>query len=162
MNNENEWEIWPPIHTPSTGRGTSAASGADIAQEMTNRSMHKTLTFLIAAVWLANGLFCKVLNLVPRHEQIVARILGNDYSRPLTVLIGFAEILMAVWIVSRFKPRLNAFVQIAVVATMNTIEFMLAPDLLLWGKFNSFFAVVFIAVVCYNEFYLHKKLSQQT
>ena len=38
---------------------------------------HQVLHYLIAAVWLANGLFCKVLNLVPRHQQIVARILGK-------------------------------------------------------------------------------------
>ncbi len=129
---------------------------------MTNRTNPKILTWLIAAVWAANGLLCKVLNVVPRHEQIVARILGDAYSRPLTLLIGLAEILMAIWILSRFRPRLNALVQIAVVATMNTIEFILAPDLLLWGKFNSFFALLFISVVFYNEFYLNRKLSQQT
>jgi len=40
---------------------------------------------------------------VTRHKEIVARILGNDYSRFLTILIGLSEILMAVWILSRFK-----------------------------------------------------------
>jgi uncharacterized membrane protein YphA (DoxX/SURF4 family) len=119
--------------------------------------IHKILTYCIATVWIANGLFCKVLNLVPRHEQIVARILGDDHSRLLTILIGLSEINMAVWILSAYKTKLNAIAQIAVVATMNTLEFILVPDLLLWGKLNSLFAFIFILVVHYNEFYLNKK-----
>jgi len=115
------------------------------------------LTYCIATVWIANGLFCKVLNLVPRHEQIVARILGDDHSRLLTILIGLSEIIMAVWILSGYKTKLNAFAQITIVATMNTLEFILVPDLLLWGKLNSLFAFIFILVVYFNEFYFNKK-----
>tara|TARA_B100000768_G_C10982698_1_gene250512 strand:+ start:103 stop:495 length:393 start_codon:yes stop_codon:yes gene_type:complete len=126
------------------------------------KNLHKALTLLIAVVWLANGLFCKVLNLVPRHEQIVAKVLGEDYSSPLTILIGLSEILMAVWVVSKFKSKLNAIIQILVVATMNTLEFIVIPDLLLWGRLNSLFALLFISLVYYNEFVLNKKLIQQT
>ncbi|ARS42292.1 hypothetical protein CA265_22585 [Sphingobacteriaceae bacterium GW460-11-11-14-LB5] len=117
----------------------------------------RILTWFIALVWLANGLFCKVLGLVPRHEQIVARILSSNYSHNITVLIGISEIIMAIWILSNFKTRLNAIVQIVVVAVMNVIEFMFAPDLLLWGRFNSLFAFIFILVVFINGFYLNKK-----
>ena len=124
---------------------------------MTNTTIRSLLTFCIATVWIANGLFCKVLNLVPRHEQIVARILGDDYSRPLTILIGLSEIIMVVWILSDYRTKLNAITQIVVVATMNTIEFILVPDLLLWGKLNSLFAFLFIAAVSFNEFYLNRK-----
>ncbi|MDQ0636443.1 putative membrane protein YphA (DoxX/SURF4 family) [Pedobacter sp. W3I1] len=123
--------------------------------------LQRILTWFIALVWLANGLFCKVLGLVPRHEQIVARILTPAYGHSFTVLIGISEILMAIWILSSFKTKLNAIVQIVIVATMNTIEFILAPDLLLWGKFNSFFAFIFILVVFINGFYLNKKITQQ-
>ena len=128
---------------------------------MNNRKLYNILTFCIAIVWIVNGLFCKVLNLVPRHEQIVSQISGSDYSRPLTILIGFSEILMAIWILSKYKSKLNAIAQIVIVATMNTLEFLLVPDLLLWGKFNSLFAFIFILAVYFNEFYLNKKLKQQ-
>lgn len=129
---------------------------------MTMTRIHKILTYCIATVWIANGLFCKVLNLVPRHEQIVARILGDDHSRLLTILIGLSEIIMAVWILSAYKTKLNAIAQIAVVATMNTLEFILVPDLLLWGKLNSLFAFIFILVVYYNEFILTKNNSNNS
>jgi hypothetical protein len=125
-------------------------------------TIHKTITFFIATVWIVNGLFCKVLNLVPRHELIVARILGGEYAVLFTKMIGVSEVCMAVWILSGIKPRLNVAVQIVIIATMNSIEFFLAPDLLLWGKANSIFAFIFILVIYCNEFVLNKKLSLQT
>lgn len=124
---------------------------------MTRNRIYKILTYCIATVWIVNGFFCKVLNLVPRHEQIVSRILGNDLSRLLTILIGLSEIIMAVWILSGYKTKLNAIAQITIVATMNTLEFIIVPDLLIWGKLNSLFAFIFILVVYFNEFYFNKK-----
>jgi uncharacterized membrane protein YphA (DoxX/SURF4 family) len=124
---------------------------------MTDKKMHRILTCCIALIWIANGLFCKVLDLVPRHEQIVARILGAAHSRAFTILIGSSEIMMAIWILSGIKTKWNAIVQIAVIGTMNTIEFILAPDLLLWGKLNACFAFLLIVAVYYNEFYLDKE-----
>jgi uncharacterized protein YqjF (DUF2071 family) len=110
------------------------------------------LNYFIALVWVINGLFCKVLNLVPRHQQIVERILGNNDSRFLTVLIGFAETGMAVWILAGIYTRLNAVVQIIVIGIMNILEFLLAPDLLLWGRGNAAFAFMFMVLIYYNEF----------
>ncbi len=112
----------------------------------------KVLTCLIAAVWLINGLFCKVFNLVPRHRLIVARILGEEYSKTITIIIGLAEIGMAIWIISGIKSNLNAIVQIIVIACMNGLEYFLAPDLLLWGKYNALFALLFIILIWFNEF----------
>src|SRR4051812_7190679 len=102
---------------------------------MTDKAIHKLLTYCIATIWTINGLFCKVLNLVPRHQQIVAVILGNKYSRMFTLLIGLSEISIAIWIISGIRTRLNAISQIIIVATMNILEFLLAPYLLLFGKF---------------------------
>lgn len=114
------------------------------------------LTYLIAAVWLINGLICKVLNLVPRHQEIVGRILGTDYAPVLTKMIGVSEIIMGVWILSRIQPKFNAWLQIGIVATMNILEFCLVPDLLLWGRFNALFALCFIGVVYFNTFIFSK------
>lgn len=125
-----------------------------------NMTTNKILNYFTAAIWLVNGAFCKLLNLVPRHEQIVARILETDHASLLTKCIGAAEVAMAVWILSGFKARLNAIIQIAVIATMNILEFMLAPDLLLWGRWNALFAFFFICLIFYNEFYLKAKLTR--
>lgn len=126
---------------------------------MTNQKKHKLITFLIAFVWIINGFFCKFLGMVPRHEEIVERI--SMFDRPsayfATIGIGLLEVLMAIWIVSNFKARINAISQIIIIATMNILEFMITPDLLLWGKFNSVFAFLFILLIYYNEFHLNKK-----
>lgn len=126
---------------------------------MTNKITHQVLTYCIALVWFINGLFCKVLNFVPRHEQIVAAILGDAHAHIFTILIGISEIIMTIWILSGFKSRLNALVQIGVIATMNTLEFILVPDLLLWGKMNSLFAACLIVVIYINEFVIHEKVK---
>ncbi|MCK8494601.1 DoxX-like family protein [Spirosoma sp. RP8] len=114
--------------------------------------LHKVLRYAIAGVWLINGLVCKILNLVPRHERIVARILGEDFAPQLTRLIGFSELVLAIWIVSCKYTRLCAWTQIVLVVLMNAIEWVLAPDLLLFGKFNAVNALLFIAIVYGNEY----------
>lgn len=122
--------------------------------------MNKILNYLIATVWFVNGLFCKVLNLVPRHEQIVGRILGDNHSRIATIIIGISETIMAIWILSGFKSRLNAATQMIVIASMNILEFILVPDLLLWKHYNSLFAFLFIMLIYFNEFYLKQKTTK--
>ena len=110
-------------------------------------SVSKWLTYFIAMVWIVNGLLCKVLNLVPRHQEIVSRILDISDARFCTLLIGIAETAMGLWILSGIRSRLNAITQIVIIAGMNTLEFVLAPDLLLWGKFNALYAGIFITVI---------------
>ena len=101
---------------------------------MTKTRIYKILTYCIATVWIANGLFCKVLNLVPRHEQIVAKILGDDHSRSLTIIIGLSEIIMAVWILSGYKTKLNAIAQITIVATRTHLNLYLFPTCCFGGN----------------------------
>lgn len=128
---------------------------------MKKNSIYKWINFFIAVVWLINGLFCKVLDLVPRHREIVEKILNLDNARAITVLIGFAEAGMAVWILSGIWSRVNSIMQIIIIAVMNTLEFFLAPDLLLWGKANAVFAFLFILLIYYKEFHLKRKLNQE-
>jgi DoxX-like family len=117
------------------------------------KSTSNRLTYIIALVWLLNGLVCKVLNFVPRHQQIVAKILGDEYAWLFTKAIGISEICMVIWILSGIRSRWCTYLQISIVATMNVLEFILVPDLLLWGHWNAIFAFLFILVVYYNEFY---------
>lgn len=113
----------------------------------------------IALVWIINGIYCKVLNYVPRHQLIVARILGETHAELLTRTIGVLEAGMAVWILSRIKSRWCALAQILLVAAMNIIEFIVVPDLLLFGRINIIIAAVFILVIYLNEFKTHVSLS---
>ena len=128
------------------------------------KSLLKTiLTIGISLVWLINGLFCKLLNFVPRHQLIVSRIFGEAYAELFTKLIGVAEIAMCIWILSSIKSRFCAITQMLIITIMNIIEFILAPDLLLFGRMNLLFATVLISIIFITEFKLtntSKKLSK--
>jgi hypothetical protein len=116
------------------------------------RIFHFVSTGFICLVWFVNGFLCKVLNLVPRHQEIVSRILGEEYAAGFTRMIGIAEMLMVVWILSRIKSRFCALFQMSIVAIMNIVEFTVVPDLLLFGRFNSVLASLFIVLIYVNEF----------
>ena len=115
--------------------------------------IHKILTLFVSLVWLINGLFCKILNLVPRHQLIVSEILGPDISFIATKTIGVLEILMCIWILSGIKSRWCVLMQIGIILLMNCIEFMLVPYLLLFGRFNLIIAIFFTGSIAVNEFY---------
>lgn len=108
------------------------------------------IRWFLAAVWLVNGLWCKVLDGVPRHRLIVGRVLGEEYAGELTVAIGLGEMLLALMILLGWRMRLLFGLQAALVLAMNILEMLLAPDLLLWGHVNMVFACcfVFLLVIC--------------
>lgn len=124
---------------------------------MKRAAIHKILTILISLVWLINGLYAKVLGFVPRHQEIVARILGGEISFIAVKVIGVLEICMFVWVISRKFSRLAAIVQIVIVMTMNILEFILVPDLLLFGRMNIIMALMFVSVIYLNEFIIKPK-----
>lgn len=120
------------------------------------KTLERIITIFICLVWATNGLLCKVLNLVPRHQQIVACILGEQHALLFTKAIGVAEILMVVWILSRVKSRFCVIFQMMIVTLMNLIEFILVPDLLLFGRMNIVLAAIFIVLIYINEFIFRK------
>jgi hypothetical protein len=105
-------------------------------------------------------LYCKLLDFVPRHKEIVGRILGDQHALYMTKMIGLGEVFLAVLIIFGFRSRLLAIIQIILVVLMNTLEIILAPDLLLFGRLNGVFALVFIMLIIYTEFYLNKKSTK--
>jgi hypothetical protein len=124
-----------------------------------NQLLHKLLTLGIAAVWLVNGLFFKILNLMPRHELIVARIVNETYSRQFILLIGSLEVLMVVWVLSGVRSRLCTIFQVCIILTMNIMEFILVPDILMFGRVNLLVAIGFCILILYNEFYLNRRME---
>lgn len=104
------------------------------------------LTLLIAAVWITFGLYFKLLNQVPRHRQIVARVLGPRFAR-LTPLIGLAEILLGLWALTRHHKIPAASIMTAAILTMNTLELLKAKDLLLAPKTMLLANALFLTVI---------------
>ncbi|MBL7945531.1 MAG: DoxX-like family protein [Flavobacteriales bacterium] len=113
---------------------------------------HPSFRYLFALIWLVNGLWCKVLGMVPRHQEIVAAIISPAVASPLTLAIGFAEMGMAAWIIWGWRYRFCAVLQIAIILLMNVIEFFAVPELLLWGRWNIVFAVLLCVAIYWNAF----------
>lgn len=114
-----------------------------------NAGIRVAWTYAIALVWLINGSYCKILGMVPRHREIVARILGEANAGWITRTIGLLEIGMAIWVISGRYRRVNVLVQVSVVMIMNLLEFLLAPDLLLFGRMNIVVAALFCIMLLY-------------
>jgi hypothetical protein len=85
----------------------------------------------LASVWLAFGLYAKLLGLLPRHRAIVAAVVGDAAASPVTLLVGCAETALALWILTGYRPRLAMAAQTAAVLSMNVLELLFAHDLLL-------------------------------
>lgn len=122
--------------------------------------INTALTIFITLVWLINGLYCKLLNGVPRHQLIVARILGPTHAGVLTKTIGILEIGMSAWVLSGILPVACVWWQIGLITIMNTIEYFLARDLLLFGKINAVIAFFFNCLIYVNTFILPDYLAQ--
>jgi uncharacterized membrane protein YphA (DoxX/SURF4 family) len=95
------------------------------------RHRHLALRILIGSVWVFHGLYSKLLDGVPRHRLIVARVLGDEVAAVATAVIGILEILLGLWAFSHRLPRTCAAVQTAAIMAMNTLEIARAPDLLI-------------------------------
>lgn len=101
----------------------------------------------IAGTWVFMGLYAKVLDMMPRHRWIVARVLddGSD-AYAITASIGLIEILIGVWVMSRRRPILCAVSQTVALATMNAFELSIAPDLLVLGYAHVLATLAFLVL----------------
>lgn len=120
------------------------------------------MTVFISSVWFINGAWAKLLGAVPRHQQIVAAILGPAHAPLLTTLIGLGEVVMALWVLSRWQMRLCTWLQVLLVAIMNGLEAWLVKPLLLFGYFNLLWAALFIGVVLLHQEFLQRSNSTTT
>src|SRR4051794_17641992 len=89
------------------------------------------LAVAIGSVWIFHGVYSKVLEGIPRHRLIVARVLGEEHARGATVVIGACEAMLGLWTFTQRKRRACATVQTAAIAAMNTMEILRAEDLLI-------------------------------
>ena len=107
------------------------------------------LTSALAGVWLVHGLYNKLLGGSPRHLAIVQSVPGLDGTtgRHALVAVGFIEVGIAVWMLSRRAPQTCASVQTVVLLSMNVLELIYARHLLLWPAGLLPLNVCFLALV---------------
>lgn len=101
--------------------------------------------------WIFNGLYAKLLMGIPRHQQIIA-IFFPHHAQEFNVVIGILEVLLGIWIFLRKWERATAILQILAILAMNTMEFIWAKPLLLWGPFNLLWALLLCAMIAFAYF----------
>ena len=89
---------------------------------------------VIGGVWIFHGLYSKLLNGIPRHREIVARVVGEEFATPVTKLVGAGEIMLGFWTWSGRARKACATTQTAALVSMNTLEIARADDLLISAR----------------------------
>jgi len=106
----------------------------------------------IAGLWTFQGLWCKVLNRVPRHARVVEAtpLFDRKQARWFLVTLGCFEMFLAAWVLSAQFPREAAIVQTALLILMNTGGILWArhiiPDPI--GMLFQNFAFVMLIWIC--------------
>lgn len=75
----------------------------------------------IAAVWLYEGLWCKILGRMPSQLDVVESVprLGPQFGRAFLKSLGIVEVAIAVWVVLGLAPGLCAIVQTVLLVVLN-------------------------------------------
>jgi hypothetical protein len=75
----------------------------------------------VAAVWLYEGLWCKLLGRVPSQVDVVSAVprFGARFAAPFLKALGVLECALAVWAISGVAPGACAIAQTAVLVTLN-------------------------------------------
>ena len=88
---------------------------------MTNERARHLAMLGAAAVWVHQGLWCKVLSGDPAHREVLASVPGltGRQARTATVALGVAETGLALLVAIRGNRRWVAALQTALVAGFN-------------------------------------------
>jgi uncharacterized membrane protein YphA (DoxX/SURF4 family) len=108
-----------------------------------------SIRIFAAAIWFVFGIIFKVLDVIPRHREIVAVILGNESATLVTTLIGSGEVIIGIWFLSGILARSCAVAQTITIATMNALELIYARPLLLAPVPMIILNAVFLVLVWY-------------
>ena len=83
----------------------------------------------LAAVWLYQGLLCKLLLARPAHAAVLEEVPGLGAHASLALpIIGVIETALAAWILSARRPLLAAAAQTLLLVAMNAGGLLFAAD----------------------------------
>jgi DoxX-like family len=75
----------------------------------------------VAAVWLYEGIWCKLLGGEPNQARVINAVpaLGPRFGGPFLKILGVAEVLLALWVLSRLAPVVCALAQTVLLVALN-------------------------------------------
>jgi len=75
----------------------------------------------VAAVWLYEGLWCKILGRVPLQREVVRAVprFGPRFGATFLKVLGVVEVALAIWVVTGVAPGICAVTQTALLILLN-------------------------------------------
>ena len=91
-----------------------------------------TIRIAIGAVWLYEGLWCKLLGREPSQEQIVASVprLGERFGHAFLKILGAVEVGLGAWVIWGVTPGWCALAQAVLLAVLNANGILWARGLI--------------------------------
>ena len=82
----------------------------------------------VAAVWLYEGLWCKLMRGQPHEFEVAAAVpgLGPRFGAPFLLTLGVIEVGVAAWTLSAIAPILCALVQTLLLVVLNASGLLFA------------------------------------
>ena len=82
---------------------------------------HWLIRAAVAAVWLYEGLWCKLLRGEPRELEVVKAVprYGPRFGVPFLMALGVVEVAIAMWVLSGAAPLLCAIAQTVLLVSLN-------------------------------------------
>lgn len=86
----------------------------------------------VAAVWLYEGLWCKLLAGEPNQVRVVSAVpqFGPRFGGSFLKILGIAEVLLALWVISRLAPVVCALAQTVLLVALNIGGLLFARELI--------------------------------
>ncbi len=86
----------------------------------------------VAAVWLYEGLWCKLLRSEPREFEVVKAVprYGPRFGVPFLMTLGVLEVGLAVWVLMGAAPLLCAVAQTVLLVSLNANGLIWARDVI--------------------------------
>jgi len=86
----------------------------------------------VAAVWLYEGLWCKVLGRAPLEAQVVAKVprFGARFGQLFLKALGAFEVMLAVWVISGIYPGTCALTEVALLVVLNVNGLLWSRDMI--------------------------------
>lgn len=119
-------------------------------------TFHIAAQIIIGSVWVFHGLYSKILNGIPRHRLIVAKILGTANAGISTKVIGLLEVMLGLWAFTGWRPVGCAVAQTAAIVGMNTVEICFAGELLISAVGMVILNLGFLTLVWHSALYSPK------
>ena len=86
----------------------------------------------VAAVWIHEGLWCKILGRAPNELRIVQAVpvYGPRFGKPFLLTLGWVELALGLWVLSGIAPGACALAQTLLLIGLNASGLLFSRHLI--------------------------------